>query len=309
MDADDVRIFCELAFPYVSSRPPTERRLRPARIARKLGLDEKTVRLRVKKMEDAGFIKYYQATPDLALLGLQWLALYRFEAVNLSTKYAVMKHIQDLHGVLEASDYLGPTLSISLAGTSGPSVDELGTEIAARFELTRMHLGSGAISGRRARPDRLDWKIIEKLRYDARSTNEEVASALSITPRMAEYRIRRLHAARAVQVRAVINPQRQEGLIFYELTVTFERERKTAVVSELRKKHGDKLWFVRETAPGVLLLNLFGFTLGEPEEAVNELLNVPGVRSCSLLILKEILEPARPNWIDALIEKATAVRE
>ncbi|HEV8594193.1 MAG TPA: Lrp/AsnC family transcriptional regulator [Thermoplasmata archaeon] len=306
MDADDVRIFCELAFPYVTPRPPAEARRRPASIARKLGLDEKTVRLRVKKMEEAGFIKYYQATPDLALLGLRWLALDRYEAVNLATKYAVLEHIRGLPGVLEASDYLGPTLAISVAGASAPILEQLGKDIAARFELRKTDLGSGAIGDRRVRPDRIDWRILERLRYDARSTHEDVAAALSITPRMAEYRIRRLHAAGAVQFRAVINPQRQEGLVFYELTVTIERERRTAVVSGVKEKYGDQLWSVRETAPGVLLLNLFGFTLAEPEEAVMELLKVRGVRSCSILILKEIMEPARPNWIDALIRAETS---
>ena len=32
------------------------------------------------------------------------------------------------------------------------------------------------------------------------------------------------------------------------------------------------------------------------------------MRWCSILILKEILEPARPNWIDVLIEEEIASR-
>ncbi len=306
MDARDVRIFCELAFREISPRALTERHLSPAGIAKKLGLDEKTVRLRVTKMEEAGFIKYYQVTPELALFGLKCLALWRFEAMNIATKYGVLKHIQGLPGVVEAFDYLGPTLSISLAGVSTMKVEQLGDEIAARFELKKMNLGAGAIGKPHSRPDRLDWKIIENLRYDARSTYKEVAEALSITPRMAEYRIGKLRDVGAVLVRAVINPQKQEGLVFYELGVTIEPEGKTAVVSEVKEKYGEKLWSIHESASGVLLLNLFGFTLGEPEEAAMELLKIRWVKWCSILILKEIIEPSRPNWIDVLIQEEIA---
>jgi hypothetical protein len=51
---------------------------------------------------------------------------------------------------------------------------------------------------------------------------------------------------------------------------------------------------------------MFGFTLAEPEEAAMELLRIKGVRWCSLLILKEVFEPTRPNWIDALIQEEIA---
>ena len=306
VDAKDVRIFCELAFKEMSSRAFAERHLSPAGIARKLGVDEKTVRLRVKKMEEAGFIKYYQVTPELALFGLKWLGLYRFEAMNIATKYGVVQYIQNLPGVVEAFDYLGPTLSISVAGVSPTEVQKLGDEIAGRFELKKMNLGEHGIGEPRARPDRLDWKIIQKLRYDARSSHKEVADALSITPRMAEYRIRKLKDSGAVLVRAVINPQKQEGLIFYELGVTIEPERRNTVMGKVQERYGEKLWSMRESASGVLLVNLFGFSIGEPEEVAMELPKIPGVRWCSILILKEVVEPSRPNWIDALIQEEIA---
>ena len=40
--------------------------------------------------------------------------------------------------------------------------------------------------------DRLDWQIIQELRYDALSGVKELSESLSITPRMIEYRIKKL---------------------------------------------------------------------------------------------------------------------
>jgi DNA-binding Lrp family transcriptional regulator len=67
LDSTDVRIFCEMAFRDLGYEKFTERRPSAGEMGKKLGLDEKTVRSRVNRMEESGFIKYYQATPSLAL--------------------------------------------------------------------------------------------------------------------------------------------------------------------------------------------------------------------------------------------------
>lgn len=68
MDAKDVWIFCEIAFKGIDYDSFTDRRVSPSAIGRKLGLDEKTVRSRVKKMENDGFIKYIRLCPGWASL-------------------------------------------------------------------------------------------------------------------------------------------------------------------------------------------------------------------------------------------------
>lgn len=301
MDATDVRVFCELAFKEMGFSAPAEHQLGPAAIARKLGVDEKTVRLRIRKMEESGFIKYYQATPDLGLFGLKHIEVCRFEAMNVATKVGAVRYSEALPGVVEAVDYLGPTFSVSLACGSPARAAQLCDEIAGHFELKKNTLGSSPVEESSRKLDRLDWQIIARLRYDARSSHKEVAQALSISQRMAQYRIRKITDSGAVRVRAVINPQRQEGLVFYELGVTIEPERKAAILRAVREKRRERMWALRELPGGVLLLNLFAFTLAEPEEAAMELLAVAGVRWCSILILKEVIEPPRPNWIDQLI--------
>ena len=57
------------------------------------------------------------------------------------------------------------------------------------------------------------------------------------------------------------------------------------------------------TAPnGTVVMDMFGFKLAEPEEKAMELLSVEGVKWCSIAVLKEVIEPKRPNWIDEHIQ-------
>jgi DNA-binding Lrp family transcriptional regulator len=306
LDAKDVRIFCEIAFKGLDYDSFTDRRVSPLAIGKKLGLDEKTVRVRVKKMEDDGFIKYYQAIPSLALFQLKNMNTYRFEALNIATKHRVIEHVQELPFIVEAIDYLGQVVSVSITGTCSEEIDQMAYELASRFELYKWILGSRIIKEPVSVADRLDWQIIQELRYDALSGVKELSESLSITPRMVEYRIKKLLGTDMLLVRAIINSQKQQGLIFYELEISVDETKRYEVVKRLREIYAEKLWSVRTLAAGVLLANFFAFTLAEPEEAYVNTLNLEGVRSCSLFIFKETVEPKRPNWSDGLIVQKIA---
>jgi DNA-binding Lrp family transcriptional regulator len=306
LDAKDVRIFCEIAFKGLDYDSFTDRRVSPLAIGRKLGLDEKTVRVRVKKMEDDGFIKYYQAMPNLALFQLKNMNTYRFEALNIATKHRVIQYIQELPFIVEAIDYLGQIVSVSISGTSSEEIDQVASGLANRFELYKWILGSRIMKESVSVADRLDWQIIQELRYDALSGVKELSESLSMTPRMVEYRIKKLLGSGMLLVRAITNSQKQQGLIFYELEMSVDETKQYEVIKRLSEIYAEKLWSVRTLAAGVVLGNFFAFTLAEPEEAYVNTLKLGGVRSCSLFIFKETVEPKRPNWMDRLIEQKIA---
>lgn len=292
-----------MAFKNPSYNSFTHRHVSPSEIGRKLGLDEKTVRVRIMKMEDSGFIKYYQAMPSLALFGLKNMGTYRFEAVNIVTKHEVVNNINQALYIVEAFDYLGPSLSVTIAGISPRDVQQVADGLAKRFELNKMNLGDRVVREPLFQPDKLDWEIIQGLRYEARSATKDLAHALSITPRMVEYRITKLLDSGALLVRTVINPQRQEGLVFYELEMSVEEAKQPTVIKRLKETYGEKLWSWHTSTADLILVNLFSFTLREPEETVMNTLKLDGVRLCLLFILKEIIEPRRPNWMDNLIKQ------
>jgi DNA-binding Lrp family transcriptional regulator len=303
LDEKDVRIFCEIAFRGLDYDSFTDRRVSPLTIGRKLRLDEKTVRLRVKKMEDDGFIKYYQAMPSLILFQLKIMNTYRLEALNIATKHRVIEHIQQLPLIVEAIDYLGQVVSVSIAGTSSKEIDQVVFNLANKFELYKWILGSRIVKEPESVADRLDWQIIQGLRYNALQGVKELSELLSITPRMTEYRINKLLASDMLVIRAIIDSQKQRGLIFYELEISVEERKEYEVVKRLSEIYAERLWSVRILAAGILLANFFAFTLAEPEEAYVNTLKLNGVRSCSLFIFKEIVEPRMPNWMDNLIEQ------
>jgi DNA-binding Lrp family transcriptional regulator len=244
--------------------------------------------------------------PSLALFQLKNMNTYRFEALNIATKHRVIQYIQELPFIVEAIDYLGQIVSVSISGTSSEEIDQVASGLANRFELYKWILGSRIMKESVSVADRLDWQIIQELRYDALSGVKELSESLSMTPRMVEYRIKKLLGSGMLLVRAITNSQKQQGLIFYELEMSVDETKQYDIIKRLSEIYAEKLWSVRTLAAGVVLGNFFAFTLAEPEEAYVNTLKLGGVRSCSLFIFKETVEPKRPNWMDRLIEQKIA---
>ena len=93
-----MRIFCEMGYKYYGYTGKS-RRPSPKEIARKLGVDEKTVRLRTRKMERDGFIQYYQAIPNPSLFGRPLLFTYGFKAQNVLGKRSLLRLFRETDGI------------------------------------------------------------------------------------------------------------------------------------------------------------------------------------------------------------------
>jgi DNA-binding Lrp family transcriptional regulator len=281
-----------------------KRHVSAADIGKKLGLDEKTIRTRVKRMEHSGFIKYYQVVPNLALFGLRSTGSFRFEALNLATKADVVGRFSEIHHLVEGFDYLGNSVGATFAGATSDDVGTAANLLAKRFELYTTEIGERAVREPLSKLDSLDLQIMRELRYDARAKVKTIAEKLGITPRMVEYRASKLMSSGALLVHAVIDMQKQAGLVFFELEVTTDKDRHSNVVRRIREKYGERLWYFTTPSPTRFVGSFFGFSLGEPEVAALAIRKIDGVRTSFPYILKEAVEPNKPNWIDGLLDNA-----
>jgi DNA-binding Lrp family transcriptional regulator len=302
MDEVDVLILGDLAQPDGSAHPLVDRAARASGPARRLKLDEKTVRTRVRRMEREGFIQYYQAVPHLGLWGFAHRGLFRFDAPSLATKHAALEWVQAQPTALEAFDYLGTSLVATFVAPDPVDLRTAAAGFAARFEMTAFPLGSRPLPAIGMTPDRIDWRILRALRYDARRTTRSLAQAAGVTARMAEYRLARLENSQTLSVRAVLDAQRQQGLVFYELELSVAPGYGETVQAAIRSAHGRRLRSAYWPSEDTLLVHLFGFTLAEPEDAALAALRVEGVRRATVYVQTRSVEPVRPSWIDRRIE-------
>ncbi len=293
-------IFCEMAFKYLDYNAYSHRHISPTEIGRNLGISERTVRSRVRKMEGEGFIKYYQAVPNVNLFGIKGYAMYAFQALDIPAKHQALEYFRRADWVAQIIDPLGPEFWVTFAspsdGEAQRTIEGIARNLKGSFKVFEHEIGPPT-----SQLGKLDWQIIQRLRYNALSSAQDLAKALSITPRMVEYRISKLLASGAFFIKAWLDVQKQQGIIFYQLTVTVDPSKQDHILKGLREMHGEKLWQLSVPMTGMIMANLFAFSSGEPENQLMKVVKLEGVMDCALSILREQMECRNPSWIDRLI--------
>jgi len=294
-----------MAFKYLDYNAFEKRHISPLEIGKRLRIGEKSVRDRIRKMEVEGFIKYYEAIPNFSLFGFNNIGMFNLEAEDIPSKQFAVSIAMKTPQVVDVYDMVGPAFSVTIAGSSVENNQARAGELNREANLRREPF---EISDRRTEdphfaPKRLDWEIINKLRHEAMQPSRTIAADLSVTPRIVEYRIERLLESRVFYIRAAIDARKQRGLIFYGLLLFVDKSRQTNILELISRHHKEKVWSVFTPVSGVIIVNLFALSIGEPEETVSEVLEIPGINRCLLSIFKEIVEPEVPSWIDKAIEE------
>src|SRR3989442_6171461 len=166
MDEIDVKIFCEMGFKYYGYTGKN-RRPSPKEIGIKLGLDEKTVRSRVSRMEKEGFIQSYRAIPNPCLFQLPLLCTCGFRAPDVLAKKHALQKLLQAPGILDVGDFLGETVRVDFASSEQDAERRI-KELSELIGVPGMpFIPPRRFSSTTATPNRLDWQLIKALRHNA----------------------------------------------------------------------------------------------------------------------------------------------
>lgn len=276
-------------------------RLDPWSLGRTLGVDGKTIKLRIRKMEKQGFIQYYQIYSNYSLLGVEGLA-YILEVSDLQAKYEAIEKISLLDGVVEIYNFFGNTFCVDFTYRDTQDHDK---RLSLLKELSKCS-SSIRFYGRVMPPvnirlTNLDWRIIKSLRYDAFKRPSKVAEELGVSVKTVKKRFQRMTDNNAIIIVPVINPGEVANTITYGLLFFLEDNGREDTVRRILEAFQSSC-FIAETPPaGNIMLVNFARTLGETEDALLQSKSIKGVKDARLYVLKELREYS--EWMDREIEK------
>lgn len=240
LDDLDSRIVRELVSP---TSLPSDVRVTYARIARKLGVDEETVRRRLKKVREKGVVVGWKMLVNPGLLGCT-AAIVRLETHESRLKARLLPQLALMDGVVIVVDFRGP---VTLVQLHSPTPDELQRRVERMATIARSPLPvvwpeSAASVGMTMRAT--DWRIVAELIEDARRDLSDVADRLGVTRRTVERRLAMMRAAHAVHLAGQPNLDAIAGVVC-DLIVGYE--------SHEQKQQGDH-WLLSEVS-GVAFVN------------------------------------------------------
>lgn len=300
LDALDFQIFRAMGFmPFGPGG--VEGKINPWRIAEKLGVDGNTVKLRLRRMEKLGFIKYYQVYPNYRLLGVEGV-VYLFDAPQVAAKYEAIQKTKLVDGIVEVHDFFGGTFCVHFVYHDARDHDK---RLSLLKEVTKCP--SCIKFYERVMPtvnitlNSLDWSIIKSLRYSAFKRLSKVAEELRVSIKTVKRRLDRMASSNALIVFPVMHPGDVPNVILYGLLFFIEEEGRQATVREILQSY-QPFCLMSYTPPkgNIMLLN-FARSVEDAEAALLRAKSIKGVADARLLIMKEMHEC--PEWMDREIEK------
>lgn len=293
--------------PY-DRRPKNPEVLKPAHIARELDLSVNTVKDRVARMEAEGVIAAYQIVPNFRHLGLAAHA-HKFRA-DPSRKDAAVRTATALDGILEVHDFIGPSLCIDFAHRGDDD---------RRAKIEALAAATGDAEGvryyERAMPplarelSKLDWRIIQALRWRANRPLADVADDLGVALRTVRRHFDRMAAEGSFFVIPLVDPGKASGLFLFDLICDLAPLGKQEAIRTLLRTFDDRHVYAFEPSPestaGFDML-LFARTSAEVEAVRREAAAVPGVVRAEANFFRAFLDESR--WLDTVIAARAGAR-
>ncbi len=290
MDTLDIRILRELSSDAVSSPLHSDIRKSFGAIATKLKIDDSTVRSRVEKLRQTGFLRGWGLFVNPHLLGYK-LAVVWLEAELRTSKDSLISKLRLLEGVTAIVNYFGPLLVLVIFYDTEQSFNR-------KLELIREISGSeNLLHAVYRHPEcqialaQTDWRIIRSLQQAPKKLYRELSQDLGLSTRTIKRRLRRMLEAGALFIIPSLDPPKLEGAILADLLVSYESPESKRTVDDKIKSHFDQFLIVPETA--IEEYGSFHFctpNVSRAHEILNWVKEQPGAKSVRLDLVQDRAE-------------------
>jgi DNA-binding Lrp family transcriptional regulator len=205
-------------------------------IAKELGVDQGTIRRRMKAFQERRVLRGWYLGTSPGLTGHDVIHAW-FEVEDNSAKTHLTEKILNVKGVERACSYLGPKVSLVLLSKKGTDSDMVLNHLkTAAGPGMRLHK-QGFIPVPAYRPKASDWAIIASLQRDPWKPYSVVAKEAGVSSRTVKRRVSRLSEDGVIYMLPIIDLKALQGAIPVELVVDYTSPESKAAANERIMPH------------------------------------------------------------------------
>ncbi len=295
-DTLDNRIVRELGSPR--SFQQWDVRESYASIAKRLGVDEETVRKRIKRAEKTGAIQGWRAVIHPNAIGLVDAFLY-LDVGDDSRKNEILSQLKLLDTVVVITNFEGPGLFILFYTEPGDAMSRRAELVRTICGAARFETWSGILPPCDLKLSRTDWQIVWAIRDDPRKNISQIAKELRVTPRTVNRRLTLLTERRAFFLMGLPSFRRVAGTTASFLISPKERGRIFPVSQKIASRFEDTTF--QAVSPSGMMCNIFFHNLPSAEEAHEWIRKLEGVGTIRMRIMRDLILVR--EWLEGEIKK------
>jgi len=270
-----------------------------ASIAERLGVDEETVRRRVKRARESGFLKNWKLLLNPHLIGLE-SAGFQLEVDDEERKAEMISMIKDMDGVVILINFHGRALRVILYYRDEDDLEEKVRAVGVVCGSGPLLRWGGGFPASKLKMKKTDWEIVRGFRRDARRSPSEVADEIRVSSRTVKRRLTVMTENNSVFMLPEINYDKSLG-VACNYTLVCPDERKKSQVDKLITGKLDRLAFTLTDVKGFSIFAMICLNLSEGEEIHRWIKGLDGVRDVRVDIMRENI--LVDKWLDEMIER------
>ena len=309
MDAVDIKILRIMGLRPYSHEPQNIKVFKPSYIAEKIGLDQKTIKTRIKRMEKAGIISFYQIYPNYRYLNVNG-AGYLFQVKDEVQKPKVIKLIENIAGLTEVHNFLGKDLCVDLTYHTNNDLSKklhiLSEFIGDAKPTPFYHRYMPAINRKLSL---LDWRILKALRYNALRPLDKVAAQVKVSLKTVKRRLERMGREGSFFINPALDLSKAKGLILFELLIYTNQHADNITIQSIlntTENHYVYHYLPASQTLGNFDMILFAESAADIGQLRQAVCKIKGVEKANALILQGWSDFT--GWIDsAMQEKIDAI--
>lgn len=271
-------------------------------IARRLAIDEETVRRRIARMREVGVIGKYVLFLNPCLLDRKDAMVY----LELRSYVSIMQAIPKLKLVDGIISLTSLHVAGLLVGIYYQSESTLARQVALIESICRAKtavLWTAPYPKFEGKLTKTDWIILQALRKDPKRKVSELASDLGISARTINRRTKRMNDGNAMFLFLEFDLNKVEGLRYLLIVHCEDKERKSYVDNAIRS-HLPNLIYEETWAPNHSMFAFACANILEAERLSDWVKKINGVSTMKVGIIKNRIHNL--EWIDEEIERRIA---
>jgi DNA-binding Lrp family transcriptional regulator len=270
-----------------------------ASIAEKIGVDEETVRRRVKRARESGFLKGWKLFLNPHLIGLESTGM-QLEIDDEERKAAVISQVEQIDGVVILIDFHGRALRIILYYESESDLDRKIQQIGSICGNDKLLRWKGGFPASDLKMKRTDWQIVKAFRKDPRRSPSEVAAEVGVSARTVKRRLTVMTENNSIFMLPELDYDKSLGVASDFLIVCPDEAKRSEVDKQMRARL-DRVVFSLTEVKGFSIFAMICTNLFESEEIQKWIKGLDGVSEVRVDIMRENI--LVDKWLDEEIEK------
>jgi DNA-binding Lrp family transcriptional regulator len=269
-----------------------------ASIAKRVGVDEETVRKRIKRQEKLGAIQGWRAVIHPNLVG-SLDAYVDLEVSNADRKEEVLSQLKLLEGVIVITSFEGNRLFVIFYTESGEALTRKVQLICSICETRDFTALNSYLPSCDLKLSGTDWKIIWAIRDDPRKNLSDIAKGARVTTRTVNRRLTLLTERRAFFLMGLPNFRKLVGTTGNFLIFCSDPENRSSAAKSIISRFENTAFAA--ITQSVMMCNIFFHNMSEAEQAYEWINRLEGVAKVRMRIMKDLIFVC--DWLDNQIKK------